>query len=129
MFADFLLPPICEEVELKISEHCTSLMHELLKNCKNYQDKDTVRHLALFSSALLKYQDLEIQLKLSSLIVTTSVLVICNMQWLLPGNKELPQIIREQAMSNLIGVVSIEIILVKLKKEIFMKNCTLIFCD
>ena len=26
------------------------------------------------------------------------------MQWLLPGNKELPQIIREQAMSNLIGV-------------------------
>lgn len=102
-------------------------MHELLKNCKNYQDKDTVRHLALFSSALLKYQDLEIQLKLSSLIVTTSVLVICNMQWLLPGNKELPQIIREQAMSNLIGVVSIEMILVKLKKEIFTKNCTLIF--
>ncbi|XP_033175784.1 serine/threonine-protein kinase 11-interacting protein isoform X2 [Bombus impatiens] len=101
---DFLLPPICEEVELKISEHCTSLIHELLKNCKNYQDKDTIRHLALFSSALLKYQDLEIQLKLSSLIVTTSVLVICNMQWLLPGNKELPQIIREQAMSNLIGV-------------------------
>lgn len=101
---DFLLPPICEEVELKISEHCTSLMHQLLKNSKNYQDKDAVRHLALFSSALLKYQDQQVQLKLSSLIVTTSVLAICNMQWLLPGNKESPYVIREQTMSNLIGV-------------------------
>ncbi|KAK9299456.1 hypothetical protein QLX08_007486 [Tetragonisca angustula] len=101
---DFVLPPICEKVELKISEHSTFLMHQLLKNCKNYQDKDAVRHLALFSSALLKYQDREVQLKLSSLIVTTSVLVMCNMQWLLPGNKESPYVIREQTMSNLIGV-------------------------
>ncbi|KAF3423402.1 hypothetical protein E2986_01729 [Frieseomelitta varia] len=104
LFIDFVLPPICEKVDLKISEHSTSLMHQLLKNCKNYQDKDAVRHLALFSSALLKYQDREVQLKLSSLIVTTSVLVMCNMQWLLPGNKESPYVIREQTMSNLIGV-------------------------
>ena len=123
-----MLPPICEKVELKISEHSTFLMHQLLKNCKNYQDKDAVRHLALFSSALLKYQDREVQLKLSSLIVTTSVLVMCNMQWLLPGNKESPYVIREQTMSNLIGVVSIEcieIILIKLKKEIFVKKTIL----
>ncbi|XP_006617649.1 serine/threonine-protein kinase 11-interacting protein isoform X1 [Apis dorsata] len=101
---DFLLPSICEEVELTVSEYCTSSMYQLLKDCKNYQDGDTVRHLALFSSAILKYQNLEVQLKLSSLIVTTSVLALCNMQWLLPGNKESPHIIKEQAMSNLIGV-------------------------
>lgn len=101
---DFLLPSICEEVELTVSEYCTSSMYQLLKDCKNYQNGDTVRHLALFSSAILKYQNLEVQLKLSSLIVTTSVLALCNMQWLLPGNKESPHIIKEQAMSNLIGV-------------------------
>lgn len=88
-------------------------MHRLLKNCKNYQDGDSVRLLALFSSALLKYEDLKVQLKLSSLIVTASVLVICNMQWLLSGSNETPNIIREQAMSNLIGVVS----------NIFLFNC------
>lgn len=92
-------------------------MYQLLKDCKNYQDGDTVRHLALFSSAILKYQNLEVQLKLSSLIVTTSVLALCNMQWLLPGNKESPHIIKEQAMSNLIGVVCIEI-LINIKNRI-----------
>lgn len=100
---DLSLPPSCE-VELTVPEHCTTLMHCLLKNCKNYQNGDTVRLLALFSSALLKYQDLKVELKLSSLIVTASVLVVCNMQWLLPGNDEMPHIIREQAMSNLIGI-------------------------
>lgn len=102
-----MLLPICEEAELTVPEHCTSLMHQLLKDCKNYQEGDTVRQLALFSSGLLRYQDVEVQLKLSSLIVTTSVLTICNIQWLLPGNKELPCIKREQAMTNLIGVVRI----------------------
>ncbi|XP_076231714.1 uncharacterized protein LOC143177580 isoform X2 [Calliopsis andreniformis] len=100
---DLSLPPSCE-VEFSVPEHCTILMHHLLKSCKNYQEGDSVRLLALFSSALLKYQDLKIQLKLSSLIVTASVLIICNMQWLLPGSKETPHVIREQAMSNLIGV-------------------------
>ncbi|XP_029051044.2 serine/threonine-protein kinase 11-interacting protein isoform X1 [Osmia bicornis bicornis] len=100
---DLSLPPSCE-VEFTVPEHCTIFMHRLLKNCKNYQDGDSVRLLALFSSALLKYQDLKVQLKLSSLIVTASVLVICNMQWLLSGSNETPNIIREQAMSNLIGV-------------------------
>ncbi|CAK9800788.1 Serine/threonine-protein kinase 11-interacting protein [Anthophora quadrimaculata] len=97
------LPPSCE-VEFSVPEHCTTLMHNLVQNCKNHQDGDSMRLLALFSSASLKHQNLEDQLKLSSLIVTTSVLVICNMQWLLPGNKEAPRVIREQAMSNLIGV-------------------------
>ncbi|XP_043250529.1 serine/threonine-protein kinase 11-interacting protein isoform X4 [Colletes gigas] len=97
------LPPSCK-VEFTVPEHCTSLMHTLLKDCTNFQEGDTVRLLALFSSALLKYQGLEVQLKLSSLIVTASVLVICNIQWLLPGNKEAPQIIRKQPMSNLIGI-------------------------
>lgn len=104
-FVDLSLPPSCE-VEFTVPEHCTILMHHLLKNCKNYQGGDAVRLLALFSSALLKYGDIKIQLKLFSLIVTASVLVICNMQWLLPGSKETPHVIREQAMSNLIGVVS-----------------------
>lgn len=106
-FTDFLLPPISEYVDLAASEHCTVLMHQLLKDCKNYEEGDSVRQLALFSSAVLKYEDLEVGLKLSSLIVTASVLVICNIQWILPDNKEPPQIIREQAMSNLIGIVSI----------------------
>lgn len=81
-------------------------MHQLLKHCKNYQDGDAVKLLALFSSGLLKFQGVETQQKLSGLIVTASVLVICNMQWLLPGNKEVPRVIREQSVSNLIGVVS-----------------------
>ncbi|XP_053986719.1 serine/threonine-protein kinase 11-interacting protein isoform X1 [Hylaeus volcanicus] len=100
---DSSLPPSCE-VEFSVPKHCTVLMHGLLKDCKSFQDGDAVRLLALFSSALLKYQDLEEQLKLSSLIITASVLVICNIQWLLPSNKETPQVVREQAMSNLIGI-------------------------
>ncbi|XP_017891214.1 serine/threonine-protein kinase 11-interacting protein isoform X2 [Ceratina calcarata] len=101
---DYLLPPICDQVELTVPDHYTTAMHRSLKNSKSYQDGDNVRQLALFSSASFKHHDLEVQLKLSSLIVTASVLVICNVQWLLPGSKELPRIIREQAMSNLVGV-------------------------
>lgn len=101
---DYLLPPICEEVELTVPDHYTMAMHRLLKNSNGYQNGDTVRQLALFSSASFKYQNLEVQLKLSSLIVTASVLVICNIQWLLPSSKEPPRIMREQAMSNLVGV-------------------------
>ncbi|XP_031832146.1 uncharacterized protein LOC116426790 isoform X2 [Nomia melanderi] len=100
---DTSLPPSCE-VEFTVPGHCTTLMHQLLKHCKNYQDGDAVKLLALFSSGLLKFQDVEMQQKLSGLIVTASVLVICNMQWLLPGNKEVPRVIREQSVSNLIGV-------------------------
>ncbi|XP_076173870.1 uncharacterized protein LOC143149906 isoform X2 [Ptiloglossa arizonensis] len=101
--SDLSLPSSCK-VEFTVPEHCTALMHRVLKDCKNFQDGDIVRLLALFSSALLKYQGFEVQLKLSSIIVTTSVLVICNMQWLLPSNKEMPEVIREQAMSNLIRI-------------------------
>lgn len=86
-------------------------MHRLLKKCVNYQDGDAVRLLALFSSASLKHELHVCQHEMSNLIVTASVLVICNMQWLLPGSKEEPQVVREQAMSNLIGVVSDRIIL------------------
>ncbi|XP_076681070.1 serine/threonine-protein kinase 11-interacting protein isoform X3 [Andrena cerasifolii] len=100
---DLSLPPSCE-VEFTVPEHCTALMHRLLKKCVNYQDGDPVRLLALFSSASLKHELLVYQHEMSNLIVTASVLAICNMQWLLPGSKEEPQVVREQAMSNLIGV-------------------------
>ena len=98
---DLSLPPSCE-VEFTVPEHCTALMHRLLKKCVNYQAGDPVRLLALFSSASLKHELLVYQM--SNLIVTASTLAICNMQWLLPGSKEEPQVVREQAMSNLIGV-------------------------
>ncbi|XP_076644442.1 uncharacterized protein LOC143354324 isoform X2 [Halictus rubicundus] len=100
---DMSLPPSCE-VEFAVPEHCTALMHQLLKDCKNHQDGDAVRLLALFCSGLLKCQNAEVQQKLSSLILTTTALVICNMHWLLPGNKEVPRVIKEQPLSNLIGL-------------------------
>lgn len=101
------LPPSCE-VEFSVPEHCNTLMHNVLTSTTNYQDGDTVRFLALFSSAILKYQNLTTKLKVSGMIVTNSVLVILedNTQWLVPGSNQEPSFIREQAMSNLIGIVS-----------------------
>nr|XP_033339293.1 serine/threonine-protein kinase 11-interacting protein [Megalopta genalis]XP_033339294.1 serine/threonine-protein kinase 11-interacting protein [Megalopta genalis]XP_033339295.1 serine/threonine-protein kinase 11-interacting protein [Megalopta genalis]XP_033339296.1 serine/threonine-protein kinase 11-interacting protein [Megalopta genalis] len=101
--SDMSLPPSCE-IEFAVPEHCTASMHQLLKNCKNYQDGDAVRLLALFRSGSIKCQHDELQEKLSSFIVTANVLVICNMHWLLPDNKEVPRLIREQPLSNLVGV-------------------------
>ncbi|XP_078051499.1 uncharacterized protein LOC144477636 [Augochlora pura] len=102
--SDMSLPPSCE-IEFVVPEHCTVSMHQLLKNCKNYQDGDAVRLLALFRSGLIKCQHDELQEKLSSFIVTENVLVICNMHWLLPDNKGVPHLIREQPLSNLVGIV------------------------
>jgi len=62
----------------------------------------------MFSSAVLKYQNVITKLKLSGLILTSSALVILedNVQWLIPSSNRVPLAIREQAMSNLIAIVS-----------------------
>jgi len=101
------LPPSCE-VEFSVPEHCNILMHNLLTSTVNYQIEDSVRLLAMFSSAVLKYQNVIIKLKLSGLILTSSVLVILedNVQWLIPSSNRVPLAVREQAMSNLIAIVS-----------------------
>lgn len=102
---DLQLPPGCE-VEFSVPEHCTAQMHNLLKTSKCYHEEDAVSLLALFSSAVLKDREAAMELKLSSLIVTASALVILedNMQWLLPESNEVPKIATEQAMSNLISI-------------------------
>jgi len=83
-------------------------MHNLLTSTVNYQVEDSVRLLAMFSSAVLKYQNVITKLKLSGLILTSSALVILedNVQWLIPSSNRVPLAIREQAMSNLIAIVS-----------------------
>lgn len=83
-------------------------MHSLLTSAANYQAGDSVRLLAMFSSAVLKQHSNTVKLKLSGLIVTGSALVILedNAQWLIPDSERVPLIAREQAMSNLIAIVS-----------------------
>ncbi|XP_032680725.1 serine/threonine-protein kinase 11-interacting protein isoform X2 [Odontomachus brunneus] len=102
---DLQLPPSCE-VEFTVPEHCSTLMHSLLTSTANYQAGDTVRLLAMFSSAVLKQHSDIIKLKLSGLIVTNSALVILedNAQWLMPDSDRVPLVAREQAMSNLIAI-------------------------
>lgn len=104
---DLQLPPGCE-VEFTVPEHCSTAMHSLLTSTANYQAGDSVRLLAMFSSAVLKQQSDTVKLKLSGLIVTGSALVILedNAQWLLPDSDRVPLVAREQAMSNLIAIVS-----------------------
>lgn len=104
---DLHLPPSCE-VEFSVPEHCNPLMQNLLTNTANYQNGDVVRLLAIFSSAILKYQNVTTKLKLSGLILTTSALVILkdNVQWLIPRSNQVPVVAREQAMSNLLSIVS-----------------------
>ncbi|KAK2581126.1 hypothetical protein KPH14_007940 [Odynerus spinipes] len=99
------LPASCE-VEFSVPEHCSTLMHNLLSSVKNHQNGDTVRILALCSSAILKYQNTTTKLQYSGLLVTASVLVILedNMQWLLPSTKAVPVVLKEQTMSNLMGI-------------------------
>ncbi|KAL0117693.1 hypothetical protein PUN28_008833 [Cardiocondyla obscurior] len=102
---DLQLPASCE-VEFSIPERYSILMHNILTNTANYQTGDTVRLLAIFSSAILKCQNVSTKLKLSGLIVTGATLVILrdDVRWLIPGNDKEPLIAKEQAMSNLIGI-------------------------
>lgn len=104
---DLQLPASCE-VEFSIPERCSILMHNILTNTANYQTGDIVRLLAMFSSAILKHQNVTTKLKLSGLIVTAAALVILkdNVQWLIPDSDQVPLVAREQVMSNLIGIVS-----------------------
>ncbi|XP_011705409.1 PREDICTED: serine/threonine-protein kinase 11-interacting protein isoform X2 [Wasmannia auropunctata] len=103
---DLQLPASCE-VEFSIPERYSILMHNILTNTANYQPTgDIVRLLAMFSSAILKHQNVTTKLKLSGLILTSAALVILkdNVQWLIPGSDQVPLAVREQAMSNLIGI-------------------------
>lgn len=83
-------------------------MNDLLKSTVNYKTGDVVRLLAIFSSAILKYQNVITKFKLSGLILTNAILIILedNVQWLIPGHDQVPLIAREQTMSNLIAIVS-----------------------
>lgn len=84
-------------------------MHSLLSRIKKDETGgDTVRILALYSSAVLKYHNITTMSRYSGLLVTASALVILedNMQWLLPNTKVVPVVLKEQTMSNLMGIVS-----------------------
>lgn len=84
-------------------------MHSLLSRIKKDEsDDDAVRILALYSSAVLKYHNITTMSQYSGLLVTASTLVILedNMQWLLPNTKVVPVVLKEQTMSNLMGIVS-----------------------
>lgn len=104
---DSLLPASCE-LEFTVPQHCSTLARNALKLAKNYKQDEPVRLLALFSSAIIKFSDQTVKLNVSSLIITSSTLVILEdkIQWLLPGSDQIPAIQYEQAMSNLIEVVS-----------------------
>ncbi|CAL1678329.1 unnamed protein product [Lasius platythorax] len=102
---DLQLPPSCE-VEFSIPEYFSISMHNLLTSTGNYQTGDVVRLLAIFSSAVLKYQNVITKIKLSGLILTNALLVILedDVQWLIPGSDQAPLIAREQTISNLIAI-------------------------
>lgn len=95
-------------MEFSVPVHCSTSMHNLLTSTANYQADDSIRLLAMFSSAVLKHQNVTARLKLAGLILTSSALVILedNVQWLVPGSNRTPVAAREQAMSNLIAIVS-----------------------
>ncbi|KAI4488204.1 hypothetical protein M0804_005052 [Polistes exclamans] len=108
------LPASCE-VEFSVPEHCSTLMHSLLSDIKKDENSDdTVRILALFSSAVLKCHNNTMMTKYSGLLITASTLVILedNMQWLLPNTKVVPVILKEQTMSNLMGIERCDTMLV-----------------
>ncbi|XP_025267843.1 serine/threonine-protein kinase 11-interacting protein isoform X2 [Camponotus floridanus] len=102
---DLRLPSNCE-VEFSVPECFSLLMNDLLMNTVNYKTGDVVRLLAIFSSAVIKYQNVIIKFKLSGLILTNAILIILedNVQWLMPGSDQVPLIAREQTMSNLIAI-------------------------
>lgn len=84
-------------------------MHSLLSRIKKDETGgDAVRILALYSSGVLKYHNITTMSRYSGLLVTASALVILedNMQWLLPNTKVVPVVLKEQTMSNLMGIVS-----------------------
>lgn len=91
-----------------VPQYCSDSIKNILKTSKIHKEEDSIRLLALFSSAVLKSPSETIKLKVSGLIVTSSSLVVIQdkCHWLLPGNNKLPSIIAEQGMSNLIEVVS-----------------------
>nr|XP_050864939.1 serine/threonine-protein kinase 11-interacting protein isoform X2 [Vespula vulgaris] len=100
------LPANCK-IEFSVPEHCSTLMHSLLSRIKKDEsDDDAVRILALYSSAVLKYHNITTMSQYSGLLVTASTLVILedNMQWLLPNTKVVPVVLKEQTMSNLMGI-------------------------
>lgn len=107
LLTDLQLPPSCE-VEFSIPEYFSISMHNLLTSTGNYQTGDVIRLLAIFSSAVLKYQNVITKIKLSGLILTNALLVILedDVQWLIPGSDQAPLIAREQTISNLIAIVS-----------------------
>ncbi|XP_015179281.1 PREDICTED: serine/threonine-protein kinase 11-interacting protein isoform X2 [Polistes dominula] len=108
------LPASCE-VEFSVPEHCSTLMHNLLSDIKKDENSDdTVRILALFSSAVLKCHNNTVMTKYSGLLITASTLVILedNMQWLLPNTKVVPVVLKEQTMSNLMGIERCDTMLV-----------------
>ncbi|KAI4491331.1 hypothetical protein M0802_010264 [Mischocyttarus mexicanus] len=108
------LPASCE-VEFSVPEHCSTLMHNLLSGIrKDDNGDDTVKILALFSSAVLKYHNNITMSKYSGLLITASTLVILedNMQWLLPNTKIVPVVLKEQTMSNLMGIERCDTMLV-----------------
>ncbi|XP_001600307.1 serine/threonine-protein kinase 11-interacting protein isoform X1 [Nasonia vitripennis] len=102
---DSPLPASCE-VEFMVPQYCSDSIKNILKSSKIHKEEDSIRLLALFSSAVLTSPSETIKLKVSGLIVTSSSLVIIQdkCHWLLPGNNKLPSIITEQGMSNLIEV-------------------------
>lgn len=91
-----------------VPQYCTSSVKDVLKSSKIYKEDDSIKFLALLSSATLKMSNDTVELRVSSLIISSSAVVILqdNMHWLLPGNNKLPLIVSEQGMSNLIEVVS-----------------------
>ncbi|KAL7305323.1 hypothetical protein TKK_0002453 [Trichogramma kaykai] len=99
------LPPSCE-VEFIVPQYCNAALKNMLKFCKNYKEEVPIRLLALFSSATLKWSNDSIKLKMSSLIITSSDLIVMQdkINWLLSEKNELPGIVVEQGMSNLIEV-------------------------
>ncbi|XP_014213511.1 serine/threonine-protein kinase 11-interacting protein [Copidosoma floridanum] len=103
---DSPLPASCE-VEFIVPQNCNTSMKDILKSSKSHRENDSVRLLALFSSAVLTLSIDTVKLKVSSLIVTQNNLIVTQdkIDWLLSDNSDkLPTIASEQAMSNLIEV-------------------------
>ena len=95
-------------MEFTIPEQCTTALQSLMLSSKHHRDGDSIRFLALFSSARLAFDDSDVKLKAGGLVVTTSTLLLTgdNIQWLLPGSNEMPTTQAEQTISNLIEVVT-----------------------
>lgn len=95
-------------MEFSIPAHCNSRLQHLLQSSIHHQGGDAVRLLALFSCCTIKHDNKTMVIKVAGLLVTVSALLVIeeNMQWLIAGSSERPAIRIEEAMSNLIEVVS-----------------------